>query len=95
MTCEAQCVSLIRAYLCSVATPGIRQTLAMLAAHECALLRANCARADEGKEYYIDPTTKERTSQRPEEEAWISLYDDDRERSYYLNEVTNVRVCVF
>ena len=51
-----------------------------------------CARADDGNEFYVDPKTKQRTTQRPEAEAWISLYDDDRERNYYFNEVSNVRI---
>ena len=55
-------------------------------------LHAGRACADDGNEYYIDPKTKERTAQRPEAEAWISVYEDDRERSYYFNEVSNVRV---
>ena len=49
--------------------------------------------ADDGNEFYIDAKTKQRTSQRPEEEAWISLYDEERERTYYLNELTNVSCC--
>ena len=50
-------------------------------------------RAEDGNEFYIDPKTKQRTDQRPEAEAWISLYDEERERNYYFNELTNVSCC--
>ncbi len=55
-------------------------------------LHTGRACAEDGNEYYTDPKTKQRTAQRPEAEAWISVYEDDRERSYYFNEVSNVRV---